>query len=136
MERATRFIKERNVVRELLSDEEMVRAIWASAVGKTISAHTAPAKIVRTTLIVEVEDSIWQKQLHTLSAQIKERIQRLLGHARITEIEFRIAIPRRSPARVETRRSEAMATSQDEADRIEDPVLKKVYQLSRKKATA
>jgi len=139
MERAARLIKNKNVSRELLSDEQLLRAIWPSAVGKAISAHTQTAQIVRGTLIVEVEDAIWQRQLNSLSRQIMARVQKLLGSSRITDVEFRIAIPRRQPARVESRQSDTSASPDgcpDEADGIHDAVLKKVYQLSRKKATA
>ncbi len=136
MQRAAGFIKNKNISRELLSDDDVVRAIWPTAVGKAISAHATPAKIVRTTLIVEVEDAIWQKQLHALSTQIVNRLQKLTGNGNVNAVEFRIAIPRRQPAREETRRTELLAAESDEADRIQDPVLKKVYQMSKKRASA
>ena len=136
MQRAALFIKNKNVSRELLSDDDVVRGIWPAAVGKAICAHAKPTKIVRTTLIVEVEDAIWQKQLYSLSAQIVDRVQKLMGNTNVNAVEFRIAIPRRQPARVETLRSGTQPAQDDEANRIEDPVLKKVYQLSRKRASA
>jgi predicted nucleic acid-binding Zn ribbon protein len=136
MQRAARFIKNKNVSRELLSDEDLVRGIWSAAVGKAISSHTKPSKIVRGTLIVEVEDAIWRKQLHILTSQIVDRVQKLLGNTNVSGVEFRVAIPRRQPGRVELPREQALSAAADEADRIEDPVLKRVYQISRKKATA
>ena len=138
MERAARVIKNKNVSGELLSDDEIFRAVWAEAVGKTIAAHASPGRVVRTTLIVEVEDAIWQKQLYALGSQILARLAKLTGKVGITDIEFRVAIPRRQPARVGSlrRENETAVCSDDEADRISDPVLRKVYRLSRKKATA
>ena len=139
MERAARLIKNKNVSRELLSDEQMVKAKWPSAVCKAISAHTQTAQIVRGTLIVQVEDAIWQRQLNSLSRQIVGRVQKLLGDTRITDVEFRMAIPRRQPVRVDSRQPDTSDIPQacpDEAEGIHDAVLKKVYQLSRKKATA
>ncbi|MBV8827806.1 MAG: DUF721 domain-containing protein [Acidobacteriaceae bacterium] len=134
MQRAARFIKNKNVSRELLTDDDLVRGIWTAAVGKAISAHANPSKIVRGTLIVEVEDAIWQKQLYALSSQIVDRVQKLLGTTNVTGVEFRIAIPRRQPGREELVREQPAST--DEADRIQDPVLKRVYQISRKRASA
>ncbi len=139
MERASRLVRDKNISRELISEEQVVRAIWPSAVGKAISSHTQPAQIVRGTLIVEVEDAIWQRQLNSLSHQIVARVQKSLGNARIIDVEFRIAIPRRQPARVDSRQPDTSTTSggvPDEANEIRDVTLKKVYQLSRKKATA
>ena len=90
-------------------------------------------KLVRTTLVVEVEDAIWQKQLHLLSRQILDRLRKVTGSGTIEDLEFRIAIPRRQPQRAPIRETVAVP---DEAESIQDPVLKKLYRLSRKKATA
>jgi hypothetical protein len=56
----------------------------------------------------------------------------------VEDLEFRIALKRRQPQRAESRQSPATQTAlpYDEADSIQDAVLKKVYRLSRKKATA
>lgn len=138
MERVARLIKDKRISREILSEDDIARAVWPTAVGKAIAAHTGRAKLVRKTLVVEVDDAIWQKQLHALSGQILGRLHKLTGSDQIQDIEFRIAIPRRQPQRAESRDislSKATNPSADEADRIQDPVLKKVYRLSRRKAT-
>lgn len=139
MERAARLIKNKKVSREILSDEEIARAVWATAVGKAIAAHTARLKLVRSTLVVEVEDAIWQKQLFYLSAQIVARVRQLTGSDVVRDVEFRIGVPRREPQRAESPRGTDLFSglngSEDEAERIQDPVLKKVYRLSRRKAT-
>ncbi len=111
----------------------MVRALWPAAVGKAIAAHTARLRMVRSKLIVEVEDAIWQRQLHTLSYQILGRLQTLSGSKNVTEIEFRIGVPRREPQRAETAQP---ALTIDEADRIKDPTLRRIYQRSRQRALA
>lgn len=129
MERAARLIKGKKITREILTDEEIARAVWPTAVGKAIAAHTSRLKLVRATLVVEVEDAIWQNQLFALSRQIVDRVQKLMGSDKIHEVEFRVGIPRRQPQRAELR--DALP---DEADQIQDPVLKKVYRLSRRKA--
>ncbi len=138
MERAARLIKNKKVSREILSDEDIARAVWPSAVGKSIAAHTSRIKLVRTTLVVEVEDATWQKQLHYLSAQIVARVRALTGSDTVQDIEFRIGLPRREPQRAESNGPGLFGTAnstEDDADSIQDPVLKKVYRLSRRKAT-
>ena len=138
MERAARLIKSKKVSREIFGDEDMVRAVWSSAVGKAITAHTSRLKLVRTTLVVEVEDAIWQRQLHSLSGQILARVRKLTGNDAVLDVEFRIGIPRREVQHAATRQPalfETLNGSDDEAETILDPVLKKVYRLSRRKAT-
>jgi predicted nucleic acid-binding Zn ribbon protein len=138
MERAARLIKNKKVSREILSDEDIARAVWPTAVGKAIAAHTSRLKLVRTTLVVEVEDAMWQKQLHFLSRQIVARVRKLTGSDTVQDVEFRIGVPRREVQRAETNGNEVFGmldASKDDADGIEDPVLKKVYRLSRRKAT-
>ncbi len=132
MERAARLLKNKKVSREILSDEDIARAVWPTAVGKAIAAHTSRLKLVRTTLVVEVEDAIWQKQLYSLSSQIVARVRKLTGSDAVQDIEFRSGVPRRQVQRAD---SNASSASDDESELIHDPVLKKVYRLSRRKAT-
>lgn len=138
MERAARLIKNKKVSREILSEEDIARAVWPAAVGKSIASHTSRIKLVRTTLVVEVEDATWQKQLHYLTEQIVARVRKLTGTDTVRDIEFRIGVPRREPQRAQSNgpglfgRAEA---AEDDAESIQDPVLKKVYRLSRRKAT-
>ena len=139
MERAGRLIKNKKVSRELFSLEDLVRAAWPTAVGKSIAGHTSRLKLVRDKLVVEVEDAIWQRQLHTLSRQILDRLSKATGTSEIANLEFRIGVPRREPQRSQVRGSSLFASDGcpgDEADAIQDAVLQKVYRLSRKKATA
>lgn len=133
MERAARLIKSNKLSREVFSDEDLLRAIWPQAVGKAIAGHTSGMKLVRTTLVVEVEDAIWQRQLHTLRGQIVSRLHKIAGVKTVEDIEFRIGTPRRQPQRAEAPRP---GRPHDEADAIQDPVLQKVFRLSRKKASA
>jgi hypothetical protein len=140
MERAARLFKNKSVHREIMSDEDVLRAAWPLAVGKAIARHTSHVKLVRSKLVVEVEDAIWQRQLHTLSFQILDRLRKFTGNAVLTELEFRIAIPRRTAQRAESTEPFVPGlpsqAQRDEAETILDPVLKKVYRLSRKKASA
>lgn len=138
MERAARLIKKSKLSQSVLSEDDIARAAWPAAVGKAIASHTSRLKVVRTTLVVEVEDATWQKQLYPLTWQILERLRKITGSETIQEIEFRIAIPRREPQRAGTLENPAggMTSSADESDAIRDPVLKRLYQISRKRASA
>jgi hypothetical protein len=136
MERAARLIKTSKLSRQVFSDEDLMRAIWPQAVGKPIAAHTAGLKLVRNTLVVEVEDAIWQRQLFPLSGQILSRLRKIAATDAVEQIEFRIATPRRQPQRAEAPRPIFADQGGDEADAIQDPVLQKLYRLSRKKASA
>jgi predicted nucleic acid-binding Zn ribbon protein len=135
MERAARALQKNKFSKRLLGDEAVVRALWGAAVGKVIHAHTSRVRLVRATLVVEVEDSIWQRQLRGLSEQILTRVRKLAGPEAVTDLEFRVGVPRRLPQRSQTAAAGAGGPA-DEAEQIQDPVLKKVYQLSRKKASA
>jgi predicted nucleic acid-binding Zn ribbon protein len=138
MERAARLIRKNKPSSEIFTDEDLNRALWPAAVGKAIAAHTSRIKLVRSTLVVEVEDAIWQKQLFPLTAQIVDRIRKVTGSDAVRDLEFRVAVPRRQPMRAISCDGQLHQSEQDfdEAEGICDPVLKKVYRLSRKKATA
>lgn len=139
MERAAKIIKKNKHSRQVMSDEDIARAVWPAAVGKAIASHTSRLKLVRNKLVIEVEDAIWQRQLHTLSTQIIGRLRTLTGSDAIEELEFRIGVPRREAQRAESLAPALLGLqpdSDDESHRIQDPVLKKVYQLSRKRAIA
>jgi Dna[CI] antecedent, DciA len=137
MERAARVIHHHKYSPEIISGSDVVRGIWPAAVGKTIARHTGRITVVRNKLVVEVEDAIWQRQLFSLTRQIVDRLQKLMGSTDIQDLEFRVGVPRRAPQREESPRSAPEHTGLiDEAEQIQDPVLKKVYRLSRKKATA
>ena len=90
-----------------------------------------PVGLVRTRLVVEVEDAVWQRQLWTLRAQILQRVEQVLGRKIVEEIEFKIGVPRMKPAR-----AEVPAPSSDEADLIRDPVFRLNYKAARKRANS
>jgi predicted nucleic acid-binding Zn ribbon protein len=116
-----------------ISQDDLARAAWPAAVGKRIAAHAAAKSLVRGSLIVEVEDGIWQKQLFYLRFQILAKLQEVLGAGVITDVEFRIATPRRPP---QPALSLNATKPLDEADAISDPGMRIVYKQARKKASA
>lgn len=135
MERAGFLIGKLRIPEGALSPEELSCAAWPAAVGKKIAARTTAVSLVRSCLIVEVEDILWQRQLTTLKAQIVKRLQEVLGAGVVNEVAFRPMVPRRQPQRAETARP-AFDLTADDADRITDPILRRVYKASRRRATA
>ena len=141
MERAARVFRKAKQSRSLLTDDQVLTAIWPAAVGKAIAAHTSRIRVVRTILVIEAEDAMWQRQLRTLEKQILDRVRLFTPDLTLAGLEVRIGVPRRDPQRATASTSNASAPlftalSSDEADRIQDPVLKRVYQISRRKASA
>jgi hypothetical protein len=86
--------------------------------------------LVRTSLVVEVEDVVWQRQLNTLRHFLVRNLTDVLGEALITDIDFRPM-----PARMKPQRA-ATARPPNQASQIEDPVLDLLYRQSRNRNTA
>ncbi len=137
MEHAGRLIGRLNRASQVMTPEELARAAWPVAVGKKIASYTVATSLVRTCLVVEVQDMMWQRQLNTLRAQILKNLADIAGPDLITDLELRPMIPRRHPQRSETSRSQPqLVFHRDEADGIADSVLRRNYRIARKKATA
>ncbi len=132
MERASRIIGKLNAPERPLTDEQVVLSAWARAVGKKIAQNTRPSKMVRTKLVVEVEDAAWQRNLLSLSRHILSNLERAVGPAMVDDIEFRV-VPRK---REMERAAESMPLLRDEADHIADPVLRVIYKAARRKEIA
>ena len=135
MERASKVIGKLKLPEGTTSQEAVACAAWPDAVGKKISAHARATRMVRSNLIVEVEDWIWQRQLFTLRQQIRRKIDAAIGPGIVEEIEFRVIPPKLGPQRAQHAIAPAVA-SHDEADGIEDPVLRNIYKASRKRQRA
>jgi predicted nucleic acid-binding Zn ribbon protein len=122
MERAGRLIGK---LKLNVDDPELrARAAWNVAAGKKIAEHTRAVALVRGSLVVEVEDQIWQRQLKTLSGFLVRNLEKALGEILVTDIDFRPMPKRREPQRAERARG-----SED----VEDPVLDMLYRQARKK---
>ncbi len=135
MERASKLIQRLQLPCETITAEELARAAWPGAVGKKIGEHTRAARMVRTRLIVEVEDRIWQRQLFSLEKQILRNLEKQIGAGVVEQIEFRIAPRVEASPRMPVRRAEdAVPNTADEAETIQDPVLRRIYKASRQRA--
>ena len=134
MERAGRLISKLKIPKEVLEPEALARTAWPVAVGRKIASHARVVRLVRSTLVVECEDSVWQNHLYTLSHQIIRNMQSILGPQVVTGLDFRPAVPRRGPQTAVAVRQEAapVAAPLDEADSIADPVFRHLYKQSRK----
>jgi hypothetical protein len=122
MERAGRLIGK---LKLNVDDPELrARAAWTVAAGMKIARHTRATALVRGSLVVEVEDPIWQRQLKTLSEALVRNLEKALGEVLVTDIDFRPMPRRKEPQRAERARG-----SED----VEDPVLDMLYRQSRKK---
>ncbi len=132
MERASKLIRGLGLPAESMTAETLVAAVWSEAVGKKIAAHARVARMVRTRLVVEVEDKIWQRQLFALTPFVLRNLEKSLGAGVVGDIAFRIVPRRREPQRA----VHAAPAIADEAESIADPVLRSIYRASRKKAQA
>ncbi|SRR5579864_8661780 len=131
MERASRVLGKLSLPQGTFTPEAMVCAAWASAVGKKIAMHARAIKLVRTHLIVEVEDAIWQRQLFVLREQIRRKIDESVGAGVVEDIEFRVM-----PSRIGPQRARRAVAGADEANGIADPVLRNIYKAARKRQMA
>lgn len=116
--------------------DDLARAAWPQAAGKKLAARTRAVGMVRETLVIEVEDAVWRQQLTALSGQLLANLARVMGPDVVAAIEFRVAPPRRPPQREEAVASQPASPPADEADRIADPVLRRIYRQSRARAGA
>ena len=122
MERAGRLIGK---LKLKVDDPELrARAAWNVAAGKKIAEHTRAVALVRGSLVVEVEDQIWQRQLKTLSGFLVRNLEKALGEALVTDIDFRPMPKRREPQRAQRARG---------TEDVQDPVLDMLYRQSRKR---
>ena len=131
MERAGRLISKLGLPAGTVSTEQLACAGWPAAVGKKIAARTRAVFLAGGRLRVEVEDSIWQRQLTVLKFQILKKLEEVLGQGAVKDVEFRVSPRRRLPQRAVVPRP-----GQDEADQIPDPVLRTIYRQQRRRRSA
>ena len=134
MERASKLIRGLRLPCDPISAEELACAAWAEAVGRKIAAHTRAVRMVRTRLVVEVEDKTWQRQLLNLTPFIVCNLQKHLGAGVVDDLDLRVMPRRREPQRAVAAFRNSIDA--DEANAIADPVLRDLYRASRKKALA
>jgi predicted nucleic acid-binding Zn ribbon protein len=124
MERAGRLIGKLKLSPELADPAMRARAAWAAACGPKIARHTRATELVRDSLIVEVEDITWQRQLAALEHFLVRNLAKELGGPLVARIDFRPMPKRREPQK---------ATSARPATEVADPVLDLVYRQSKQR---
>ena len=131
MERAGGLISKLNLPAGAVCLEELACAGWAAAVGKRIAARARAVSLAGSRLTVEVEDAIWQRQLSALKIQIVKKLESVLGKSVVRDIEFRIPARRRLPQRATLPKQQ-----EDDADQIQDPMLRAIYKRQRGRRSA
>jgi hypothetical protein len=126
MERVSRLIA-RMRLGETITPEDLALHAWPGAVGKKIAGRTRASRLFGSTLVVEVDDAVWERQLSALVRQILSNLEKSIGPGVVARIEYRVRPPRRGVR---------PAGLSDESDQIEDPILRGIYRASRKKALA
>jgi len=130
MERAGRLIGKMKLSPALVDPEERARAAWRMAAGKYAAEHTRATNLVRGSLIVEVEDIVWQRQLARMKPDLLRNLALALGEPLVVDLDFR-PMPRRilpQPA--------AESRPSGSASGIVDPVLDLLYKQSRRNQQA
>jgi predicted nucleic acid-binding Zn ribbon protein len=133
MDQASRIIAQWTGVSDVISHERIACGAWKKAVGKKVALRTRALKLVRDTLVVEVEDEIWRKHLWSLRYQILRNLEKALGPEIVTAVELRVMPPRFGPQREERA---AIAMPLDDAESIADPGLRRIYKAARRRETA
>lgn len=128
MERVTRLLAK--LRSDSLPLEDLARDVWPLAVGKVIAGHSQYASLVRSRLVIEVEDIIWRKQLTAITPDILRKLSGLIGPGLITDLEFRVA-----PLRLRPRKERPLPLfdTADEAHRIQDPIFRRLYTADRRR---
>lgn len=134
MDQASRVIARWTGTSGVISQERLACAAWKKAVGKKVAQRTRPLKMVRNTLVVEVEDEIWRQNLWSLRYQILRNLERAIGPEIVNDIELRVMPPRMGPQR-ETGEPLVLEPA-DDADRIRDPGLRRIYKAARQREIA
>jgi hypothetical protein len=133
MDQASRIIAQWTGVSDVISHERIACGAWKKAVGKKVALRTRALKLVRSTLVVEVDDETWRKNLWSLRYQILRNLEKALGPEIVTAVELRVMPPRFGPQREER---PALEVPLDEAESIEDPGLRRIYKAARRRETA
>lgn len=118
------------------ASEEVLEAAcigaWKHAVGETLSARAQAEALSNKTLLVAVEDKIWQRQLEQMRDQFLFRLNTVLGRRVVTAIEFRIMPEKFAIERVTANDPTSTARAIpieliSAASNIDDPVLRKAF---------
>jgi hypothetical protein len=69
----------KELARHLPEDERRLAEVWDRAVGPRVAARAQPRRLVRGTLVVEVQSSAWLSELSFLKSELAARLNQALG---------------------------------------------------------
>jgi predicted nucleic acid-binding Zn ribbon protein len=69
-------------------DLELLQKLWPSLVGATLAASTRIVAIQGATVVIDVPDAVWRKQLVRMKVQLLKSINEPWGGRKITGIAF------------------------------------------------
>ena len=64
---------------------------WHELVGETLGEHSRPFAMKGKLLLVHVNSPIWLQEMRFLKADLIDRINLLMGQARVKDIKFKVA---------------------------------------------
>lgn len=104
---------------------------WKVTTGDTLSQRAIATEFKNETLIVLVEDAVWQKQLEQMRPQLMWRVNSMLGEPLVKAIEFRIEVAafgeRRQNAEVRASHAPIPVELLSAAAQIEDVELRRAF---------
>jgi len=119
---------------DIVSRESVACRAWKRAVGPKLAKRTKAMKLVRETLVVEVEDEIWRNNLWGFRKQILSNLEKAVGPGLVRDVEFRVMPPRREAERAAFALGHPQA--EDDASEIADPGLRRNYRRARDREAA
>lgn len=91
---------------------------WEQAVGKAIAGRAQPLRLVGGVLTVVVASGPWMQQLSFMKAELRERINGLLGDERVKDIVLKAGRVHHDAGIAETERAPAKPLSSHQQARI------------------
>jgi hypothetical protein len=134
MDQASRIIG--RIAGDVITPERIACGAWKRAVGKRIAARTRAVKLVRSTLVVEVEDDVWRKNLWSLRYQILRNLEKAIGPEIVSDLELRVMPLRIEPQRADKGEHLVVKPLEIAGDDIADPGLRRIYKAARRRETA
>ncbi len=130
MQRAGKILRKLTVAGSELSPEDIVRAAWSQAVGRQIARNSRVVGMRGRRIIVEVPDALFRQNLASFERVILRNLAGIAGPGLADGITIKVGVPRIAPRRA------ASSAGGDEADRIRDAGLRKIYRDSRNRLTS
>ena len=100
--------------------EDLIRSAWNHLAGRRLAARTRPLRIYRGKLVVEVPESSWARQLRSFEGALLDRVNRLLGERRISDVEWHVNAALEAPVDSTSRKPPRREVRRPDDDRTLD----------------